>query len=72
VAAADNSDYTLTAAGADYVEENAPDNEILTRLLKRGTARPEDDPVRTPSKTAQTERRPRRRFIMGPESERAN
>jgi hypothetical protein len=37
--AADNSDYTVTAAGADYLESNAPQNEILTKLIKRGPMR---------------------------------
>jgi hypothetical protein len=36
VTVADNSDYALTAAGADYVETNASQNEIVTRLLKPG------------------------------------
>jgi len=31
--AADNSDYTLTASGADFVEENATRNEITAKLL---------------------------------------
>ena len=71
VAAADNSDYTLSAAGADYVEENAPDSEILTKLLKRGNMRPDDEHPRKGSKT-KPERKPGRRFIMGPESERTH
>lgn len=33
ITVADNSDYALTAAGADYVEENAARNEIAARLL---------------------------------------
>jgi DnaJ domain len=37
--AADNSDYTVTAAGADFLESNAPQNEILTKLIKRGPMR---------------------------------
>ena len=39
VTVADNSDYGLTAAGADYVEMHACDNEIVTRLLRPGSAR---------------------------------
>ena len=34
--AADNSDYALTATGADYVESNAPRSEILAKLIKMG------------------------------------
>jgi len=33
---ADNSDFTLTALGVDYVEENADKNPILNRLLTSG------------------------------------
>jgi len=39
VAAADNSDYTLTAAGVDFIEMNASNSEILTRLLNHGSVR---------------------------------
>ncbi len=39
VTLADNSDYALTAAGADYVETNASQNEIVTRLLRPGRDR---------------------------------
>jgi hypothetical protein len=35
---ADNSDFALTASGADYVEKEATRNEIVGRLLKPGTA----------------------------------
>jgi curved DNA-binding protein CbpA len=34
VAAADNSDYALTAAGVDHVEGNAAQSEIVAKLLK--------------------------------------
>jgi curved DNA-binding protein CbpA len=61
VQAADNSDYTLTAAGADYVEENAPDSEILKKLLKRGSLRPEDGSHARPKNKPE---RPGRRFLM--------
>ena len=33
VTVADNSDYALTAPGADFVEEKAARNEIAARLL---------------------------------------
>jgi hypothetical protein len=36
---ADNSDYVITAAGADYVEKKASRNGIVDRLLKPGSAR---------------------------------
>lgn len=39
VAAADNSDYTLTAAGVDFIELNASNSEILVRLLNPGSVR---------------------------------
>jgi curved DNA-binding protein CbpA len=39
VIAADNSDFALTAAGADYVESNAPRSDIVTKLIKMGPAR---------------------------------
>jgi len=39
----DNSDFVLTAPGADYVEENWPDNVILQKLITGpGAARAED------------------------------
>ena len=38
VALADNSDYALTAAGADYVERKAGRNAIVGRLLNPGTS----------------------------------
>jgi hypothetical protein len=48
--AADNSDYTITAAGADYLESNTPQNEILTKLIKRGPMKvystPKPEPVK--------------------------
>ncbi len=39
VTVGDNGDYTLTAAGADYVESNASQNDIVNRLLKPGSGR---------------------------------
>jgi curved DNA-binding protein CbpA len=36
VTVGDSSEYALTAAGADYVESNAPRSEILSRLLQPG------------------------------------
>jgi len=42
--AADNSDYALTASGADYVESNAPRSEILAKLIKMGPARTQPGP----------------------------
>lgn len=36
---ADNSDYALTATGADYVESNAPRSDILAKLIKMGPTR---------------------------------
>ena len=36
ITVADNSDFTLTAAGVDYVEANAEDNPVLNRLLSAG------------------------------------
>jgi len=39
VIAADNSDFALTASGADYVESNAPRSELVTKLIKMGPAR---------------------------------
>jgi len=39
IIAADNSDFALTASGADYVESNAPRSEIVTKLIKMGPAR---------------------------------
>jgi hypothetical protein len=39
VVAADNSDFALTASGADYVESNAPRSEIVTKLIKMGPIR---------------------------------
>jgi hypothetical protein len=45
VMAADNSDYTLTAGGADFVEENATRNEITARLLNPGAVRFQSAPA---------------------------
>jgi curved DNA-binding protein CbpA len=39
IVVADNSDFSLTAAGADYVERKAGRNEIVGNLLKPGAAR---------------------------------
>lgn len=36
--AGDNSDYALTATGVDFVELNANENEIMTKLIKPGMA----------------------------------
>lgn len=36
VAAADNADYAITAAGADYVEKKAAQSDLIGRLLKPG------------------------------------
>lgn len=47
VAMADNSDYAITAAGADYVEKKASRSELIGRLLKPG-ARNAQRPERTP------------------------
>jgi len=72
VMASDNSDYALTAAGADYVESNAPDNEILTRLLRRGSVTADDEPSRTRAKPAPAKRegapRPAPQFLVGPDA----
>jgi curved DNA-binding protein CbpA len=40
VALADNSDYALTAAGADFVEDKAAHSEIAARLLNQAAFRP--------------------------------
>ena len=39
VIAEDNSDYSMTADGADYVEKKASRSEILSRLLRPGSSR---------------------------------
>lgn len=39
VTVADNSDFCLTARGADYVETNAPQNHVLNQLLQTGSGR---------------------------------
>jgi hypothetical protein len=44
VLVADNSDYALTAAGADYVEEKAVRNEIVSKLLNPGGPRAQPSP----------------------------
>jgi curved DNA-binding protein len=36
---ADNSDFSLTAAGADYVEKKAARNDIVSKLLRPGSSR---------------------------------
>ena len=75
VVAADNSDYALSARGADYVESNAPDSEILSRLLKRGSSRVESERARPRSKPAagKPERSSRAgHFLLGPNPEKAN
>jgi hypothetical protein len=36
VTLADNSDFALTAPGADYVEENSSDSEMLSKLITGG------------------------------------
>jgi len=36
VVMADNSDFSLTALGADYVEENSSDSEMLSKLITGG------------------------------------
>jgi hypothetical protein len=61
LAAADNSDFALTAAGADYVEANAPRSDIVAKLIKMGPLRvpPASKPV-----NGQTQNRPR--FLQEP------
>jgi hypothetical protein len=53
VTAADNSDYALTAEGADYVEANATESEPLAKLLGSGFWTPppprESKPFEVPS-----------------------
>ncbi len=56
---ADNSDYTITAAGADYVERKAARNAIVGRLLNPGGARfpaPSETPQSRSSPTDQSRR----------------
>jgi hypothetical protein len=48
ITVADNSDFTLTAAGADYVEKKAVRNEIVGKLLRPGGARSRVRPVSKP------------------------
>jgi curved DNA-binding protein CbpA len=76
VVAADNSDYALSSSGADYVESNAPESEILSRLLKRGNTRVESDHVRPRSKPAagKTERANRagQHFLLGHNPDKTN
>ncbi len=50
VTVADNSDYALTAPGVDYVEGNAGNSEILTRLIKPGPQRVHQARPATPPK----------------------
>ena len=49
----DNSDFTLTALGADYVEENWPSNPILQRLIT-GSGPGQPEPARRPLKLRQS------------------
>jgi hypothetical protein len=64
IAAADNSDFTLNAAGVDFIEMNAPNNEILTRLLIPGGGH-----CRTPMHPLKTEpeqpKHPESKFLLG-------
>ena len=46
ITVADNSDYALTAAGADYIETHAPGNPLLNQLL-RGESGPATEPGAT-------------------------
>jgi hypothetical protein len=48
VTQADNSDFTLTAKGADYVEEHSSDSEMLSKLITGGCWAP-------PSRTKKSE-----------------
>ncbi len=67
VTLADNSDYALTAAGADFVETNASQNEIVTRLLKPGRAMHRSAAPRSASgpATRKPATPPRPRLLMG-------
>ena len=59
VIAEDNSDYALTAEGADFVERKATRSEILGRLLRPGSSRV---PV-SRRKKPESEKKPR--FLLG-------
>ena len=69
VQAADNSDFALTAAGADYVEGNAPRSEIVTKLIKMGPIRmpaaAKSGAARAPESAARTGLR----FLQEPEKQ---
>ncbi|HYW44995.1 MAG TPA: J domain-containing protein [Bryobacteraceae bacterium] len=75
VVAADNSDYALSSSGADFVESNAPESEILTRLLKRGS-RAESDRMRPRPKPAagkpERANRAGQHFLLGPNPDKTN
>lgn len=62
ITVADNSDYALTAAGADFVEKKAIRHEIVGRLLNptMRVQRSEAATARTRAKTAKTTVPPRR------------
>jgi hypothetical protein len=62
VMAADNSDYALTAAGVDHVESNAGQSEILAKLLKPSSARPQPT-ASAPSPRPESASRPVARFL---------
>ncbi len=72
VTVADNSDYALTAAGVDFVEVNASDNEIVTRLLKPGSDKPRRKGARpgsTPAKPKPEHAGRGTRLLLGASSE---
>ncbi len=61
---ADNSDYALSAAGADYVEKHAAKSEIVCRLLKTGGTRM--PPMTKVTNVRQDQASPsRKRFLLG-------
>lgn len=60
VIAEDNSDYALTADGADFVERKSTRSEILGRLLRPGSSRMPMEPRR---KKPEAEKKPR--FLLG-------
>jgi hypothetical protein len=63
VTMADNSDFALTAEGADYVETNTADSEILSKLISggawscpaRSSAEPHKEPARVAAKVLRIE-----------------
>jgi hypothetical protein len=62
VAVADNADYALTAEGVDHVESNAPQSEIVAKLLKPGNSHAQ--PVsRTATSNQESTSRPGQRFL---------